>query len=212
MFGPEMSLTIRPLPDEGLMKMFRRLADSLQGAPILNLLIFGSSSASAPAADAMKRTFGKARWPVTWVDGGACDGSPIAGIQVSALTGGAVQPIWLAGRVVGSVFQDASARHCLLGGLGPARPSSSREDQTKQTLEQLETALAQAAFSIADTVRTWFYLDNILSWVRAIQSRAHLDLLRRQIPIRLTPGQHGHRRAKSGRNRAAPSPPAPCSH
>ena len=31
-------------------------------------------------------------------------------------------------------------------------------------LEDLQTILAQAGFDLADTVRTWFYLEDILSW------------------------------------------------
>jgi enamine deaminase RidA (YjgF/YER057c/UK114 family) len=36
--------------------------------------------------------------------------------------------------------------------------------QTKETLENLSKALEQGGFSLADTVRTWFFLDDILSW------------------------------------------------
>src|SRR5450759_6025433 len=37
-------------------------------------------------------------------------------------------------------------------------------EQTRQTLEKLKIVLAQAGFDLADTVRTWFFLENILSW------------------------------------------------
>jgi len=160
----EISVTLRPLPGEGITELFGRLADALQGATILNLLVFGSVSASAAATEAMRRWFGRIDWPVMWVEGGACDFSPIAGIQVFGFDGGAVQRIRLDGRVVGSVFRDDSARYCLLGGLGPNQKSSSRTSQTKQVLDNLEKALEECGFTLADTVRTWFFLENILSW------------------------------------------------
>jgi len=162
--GHELSLTIRPLPGESIRELCGRLADALQGATILNLLVFGSVNATAAAMEAMRRQFGKIDWPVMWVEGGACDSGPIAGMQVFGFDGGAVQRLRLDGRVVGSVFQDGAARHCLLGGLGPDQNSSSRADQTKQTLDHLANALAQCGFTLADTMRTWFYLENILSW------------------------------------------------
>ena len=159
-----MSLTIRPMPGEGIMETFGRVAAELQGTAILHMTVFGLVRANEAAMEALKRTFGKLDFPVTWVDGGACDGGLIAGIQVSGLAGGKVQRLRLDGRVIGSAFQSGGARHSLVGGLGPSQHSSSRADQTKQTLERLAAALAQAGFSIAHVVRTWFYLDDILSW------------------------------------------------
>jgi enamine deaminase RidA (YjgF/YER057c/UK114 family) len=70
----------------------------------------------------------------------------------------------LNGRMVGSVFEEGGIRHCLLGGLGPNPGTVSRPDQLRQTLESLEKALAQAGFLLGDVVRTWFYLDELLSW------------------------------------------------
>jgi enamine deaminase RidA (YjgF/YER057c/UK114 family) len=65
---------------------------------------------------------------------------------------------------VGSVFNNGAARHCLLGGLGPVQKVSARGEQTKETLGNLAGALAQGGFSLADMVRTWFFLEDILSW------------------------------------------------
>ncbi len=87
-------------------------------------------------------------------------------MQAFAFSAGRVQPIALHGRVVGSVFEDGALRHCLLGGLGPSLFSAARPDQFRQTLGLMETALAQAGFALGDVVRTWFYLDELLSWYR----------------------------------------------
>jgi enamine deaminase RidA (YjgF/YER057c/UK114 family) len=164
--GSEVSLTIKPLPGEGIADLFNRLAGTLGklNATILHLTIFGSISANAAAMEAMRRRFGKIDWPLTWIEGAACNGSPIASLQIFGFAGGTVDRISLDGRVVGSVFNDGAARHCLLGGLGPVRNSIPRPDQTKETLDNLARALAQGGFSLADTVRTWFFLDDLLSW------------------------------------------------
>jgi len=160
----EFCLTLRPRPGESLDDLFQRLADELQGATLLKLMIFGALDAGPAAADAMHRALGGTDWPVSWLEGGSCHGHPIAGLHAFAFTSGDVDRIRIDGHVVGSVFQDASARHCLLGGVVPRRCYPARADQTRHTLAQLEGDLAQAGFALGDLVRTWFYLDDILSW------------------------------------------------
>lgn len=160
----EFSLTARPMPGENIGHSFARIAEALHGATITHLLVFGSTTAGALATEAMQHVFGRIDWPVTWAEGSARDGNKIAGIQVFAFAGGPVERIRLDGHVVGCVFEEGGARHCLLGGLGPKHHSLCPADQTKETLERLDAALAQTGFSIADTVRTWFFLDDILSW------------------------------------------------
>lgn len=160
------SLTVKLLPGEGLMEMFGRLGVALKelDAAIVKLMIFGSTSASPAAAEAMRRVFGGVGWPVTWVEGAACDGNLVGGMQVFALAGSAVQRIVQNGRVVGSVFEEGGARQCVLGGVGPREICSNRAEQTRATIGHMQEALGQAGFSFADVVRTWFYMDDIRSW------------------------------------------------
>jgi enamine deaminase RidA (YjgF/YER057c/UK114 family) len=167
--GSEFSFTVKPLPGQGIMEMFSRLAVALKDADTTpaKLMVFGSLSARPAADEAMRRVFGRIDWPVTWVEGAAGNDHPIAGMQAFAFDAGRVNPITLNGRVVGSVFEEGAMRHCLLGGLGPGQRSTSRPDQLRQTLENLEAALELAGFSLPDVVRTWFYVDQILSWYGA---------------------------------------------
>jgi len=198
--GPEFSFTVKPLPGEGIMEMFSRLALALKDSDTtpVNLMVFGSVSAHPAAEEAMRRVFGGIAWPVTWVEGAACDDHPIAGMHAFAFSAGRVNPIALNGHVVGSVFEDGAMRHCLLGGLGPSLFSASRPDQFRQTLEHLETALAQAGFALGDVVRTWFYLDELLSWYRAF-NQARTQAYSR---IRFRSGSSPASTGISGRNPA----------
>jgi enamine deaminase RidA (YjgF/YER057c/UK114 family) len=52
----------------------------------------------------------------------------------------------------------------VLGGVGPASHSAPRADQTRQTFDHLAEALARGGFRLADLVRTWFFLDDLLLW------------------------------------------------
>ncbi len=164
--GLELSITVEPLPKEDIEGPFKRLAATLNkcAATLVHLTILGKVSASAAAAEAMQRVFGGVDWPVTWVEGSACDGGPLAGLQAVALAGGEVQPIRVDGCVIGSVFEDGAFCHCVLGGVGPASPSAPRADQTRQTLDHLREALVRGGFRLGDLVRTWFFLDDLLLW------------------------------------------------
>jgi enamine deaminase RidA (YjgF/YER057c/UK114 family) len=163
--GSQISFTIRPATGENVFDLGDRLARQLheRAAAPLHLLVFGNVNTSAAANDTLRKVFGRVDWPVTWVEGADCAGKPIAGIQVHAFTG-KIERIERHGRVVGSVFTEGGARQCLVGGLSPADKTLARAEQTRLTLEELQAVLALAGFELADTVRTWFFLENILSW------------------------------------------------
>ena len=163
--GELLSLTFQPRPGETIQALCRRLADQLldYSATPLHLLVFGDCRASTVVRETLRQNLGRVDWPITWAEGAACNGHPISGIQVQAFTG-AVERIAFGGRVVGSVFTDGGARQCVVGGLAPEDKKNSQAGQTRQALEDLQIVLAQAGFELADTVRTWFFLENILSW------------------------------------------------
>lgn len=158
------SLTLQPRADEPVPAFCRRVAATVldQGATPLHLLALGDCRAASPVLASLKKLLGRSDWPVTWV-AGAGPGRPIAGLQVHAFTG-PVERITLGGRVVASVFTDGGARQCLAGGLMARDLTLSRGGQTARVLEDLREILASAGFELTDAVRTWFYLEDILSW------------------------------------------------
>jgi enamine deaminase RidA (YjgF/YER057c/UK114 family) len=179
--GAEIFLTLKPLPGEGIIETFGRLAAALKelDATMVHLTVFGSVLAGAAGTEAMRRVFGGIDWPVTWVEGAACDDRPIAGMHAFAFAGSAVKRIVQDGRIVGSVFEDGTTRQCLLGGMVPRRMGSSRSAQTQETLQNIGKALAQAGFSFCDVVRTWFYLDHLLRWYdefNQVRTRAYSQI------------------------------------
>jgi len=157
-------LTFRLQHGENIPALVQRMAAALEGVTIVDLLVFGSNHALRSLDEAFKKVFPMPDWPVTWVDGEGCNKRHIAGIQVTGFIGGTVGRIRSGGKVVGSVFTYGGARHCVVGGIRPDGFSDARGDQTKQALEKLAATLGQAGFSIADIVRTWFFLEDILSW------------------------------------------------
>ena len=165
----EFALTLLPRPGEGFAPVCRRLAAALEEreAQILKMAVFGALDACEDGLRALRESLGEIAWPLTWVEGLSCQDTPIAGVQVLALSGGAVKRVSLEGRVVGSVFEDGEVRHCLLGGVGPRETTLRRPDQAVQALEGLERALFDAGFTLGDLARTWFFNEDILAWYGA---------------------------------------------
>jgi enamine deaminase RidA (YjgF/YER057c/UK114 family) len=163
--GLSFTRTFTPQSGEVASELFHRIARELKQSKAvpLHVLVFGSATAAAGGAAALEEGFGRLDFPLTWIDGADCAGRTIAGVQLYAFTG-EVKRIQLDGRVLGSVFTEGSAQQCVVGGLTHSDPSQSPAEQTRQTLLQLQSVLASGGFDLADTVRTWFFLENILQW------------------------------------------------
>ncbi|MBI5766432.1 MAG: hypothetical protein HZA93_01455 [Verrucomicrobia bacterium] len=164
--SPEFVVTETMRHGETVTDAFRRLEAQLaaRDAELLSVMLYGSLAARDQVERAMRQALGETQWPVTWIEGASCDGSPLAGVQVFAVSGREVTRVRLGNRIVGSVYEDEGARHCLLGGLGPTARTLGAPAQVQQTFGNLEWALDQAGFELADVVRTWFYNDDILAW------------------------------------------------
>lgn len=164
--SPEFVLTETMTAGEPLAAVFERLAGKLaaQEAELLSVMIFGALAARVEIDQAMHTTLGETQWPVTWIEGPGCDGAPLAGVQAFAVSGRPVMRVRLGNRIVGSVYEDEGARHCLLGGLGPTARTLGAGAQVQQTFGNMEWALDQAGFEFGDIVRTWFYNEDILAW------------------------------------------------
>lgn len=159
------ALTVQPRAGESIPDLCRRLARGLQevGATPLQLLAFGDCRAQAAVVEALSRQLDGREFPVTWVEGRACSGAPVAGLQVHAFSGPVESVAW-DGRPIASVFTDGGARQCVIGGVVPPDLSAARPAQTTRALEQLQSVLNAAGFQLEDVVRTWFFLDKILTW------------------------------------------------
>ena len=162
----EFHLTIRPLPGEKPVGIIRRLAAMLEGrdASIVRQEIFGSIAAHPETMRALQHEFGNVDWPLTWVEGSGSGNGSIAGMHIFALTGARVDTIRQKGRMVGRVFNDGYSRHCFLGNLVPTNPSASKSAQSRDMFEQMEQGLLETGMDMTNVVRTWLFLDDILSW------------------------------------------------
>jgi len=159
-------LTVCPLPEEPLASTFRRASEAVleSEAKVVKMDVLGALAEHPTGIRCLEEAFGVVEWPVTWVEGGSCGRSVIAGIQIQAVRRAAVETVLLSDRPAGRVFEDEEARYCILGNITPDDASADRGTQARQVLEKLETALGLAGMGITDVIRTWFHIDRILQW------------------------------------------------
>ena len=160
----EVFITAATVAGESAEKMLGRIAGVIDdiGARIVSQELFGFSGDGDMRM--LSEAFGSVCWPVTCVEQDCAPAQGVGGTQLWAVTGVPVEPLELEGRIVGSLFEDDFARYCRLGGLVPRDTSRSRDEQTREVLEYMETALHAAGLEFSHVPRTWFYNDDILSW------------------------------------------------
>lgn len=165
----EFHLTITPQPTESPVALVRRLAEAINPleATLVRLIAFGSVDASKPTLAALRQAFDTLDLPLTWIEGLGCEGAPLSGIQVHAVSGADVHALPFGPQTSARIWRDATATHCVLSGLGPTGANVPTTGQAQETFQQLQSCLAHADMTMKNVARTWFYLDDILSWYGA---------------------------------------------
>ena len=161
-------LFITALPDDGggFRSMFENVFRTVREheATILHKDVFGIPAVTKEGIEALHDVWGEVNWPVTWLDEGDSAGAALTGVTAHAVTDVDVERVVLDGRIVGSVFDDGSARRCCLGDLRPADTSLPRREQAMAAFDMMERALGTIGMEFSDVVRTWLYLDRLLEW------------------------------------------------
>lgn len=142
-------------------------------AAVLGVDLFGTAAEIAEMAGAVARAGIAA--PLTSVVSSA-SGRP--GLQLLAATGTKPEPLVVRDRLRGYLIESHGTAHCFLGGLLPADPGASREDQTQEVFAAIEETLELAGLSFQHVVRTWFYNENILEWYAGF-NRVRTEYFRR---------------------------------
>ncbi len=159
-------ITAHPDADGSTDSMFAKVADFARerDARIVTQYVFGGCDLHGSGIPEIERTSGGIAWPVTWIQGDGASGAYLTGTQAFAVRGIELEPVYLDGRVVGNLFDSENARCCLLGDLGPTDLSRSREEQARETFERMDAALKTVGMDFSNVVRTWLYLDKLLTW------------------------------------------------
>lgn len=108
--------------------------------------------------------------PPTYIQGVPCNGSGIAGIHVIAArpaTADAAKIIEWQGSPCGRQITGDDAVYLALSDLARLLPEEARSrptDETREALLLADEMLREHEWTFDDVRRTWFYLDDILSW------------------------------------------------
>ena len=130
-------------------------------AKIASQEVFCSNGDEASLTRRFEEKLGPLNWPLTCTD---WQREGLIGIQLWAVSKVKIDPITLNGYTIGSVFEDDCARYCRLGGLRSTDISKDRDTQAYELFQLIEKTLVEAGFSLKDILRTWFYMDDILTW------------------------------------------------
>jgi enamine deaminase RidA (YjgF/YER057c/UK114 family) len=146
--------------------MFENLGSfvSEHNARIVAQDVFGACELHPEGINALESACGKLEWPVTWIEGYGRSTKNLTGTQAYAISGVSVEPVRLDGQIIGGMFEDDDAKYCLLGDLRPTDISCSRTKQAHATFEKMEAALRLVGMDFSNVVRTWLYINEILSW------------------------------------------------
>jgi enamine deaminase RidA (YjgF/YER057c/UK114 family) len=139
-------------------------AVSKKDAGILSQVVFVPEGMTGDGCRCLQAAFGTPKWPVAWLEFPDGDGTGLVSSQTFAVSGVPVQRLEMDGRIVGSFYESDAAEFCLLGSVGPSDLSAAPRLQCRQIFELIETALSRVDMTFHHVMRTWFYLDRILSW------------------------------------------------
>jgi enamine deaminase RidA (YjgF/YER057c/UK114 family) len=140
----------------------------------LNERIFGEVSTAVSLVDIRAAALGEdtenGSVPPTHIEGAPCTGNGVAGIHVIAArpsTVDSVETVDWQGAPCGRRVVGDDASYLALSDLARLLPAEARNrpvDEAREALQLAEEMLREHDWSFADVRRTWFYLDDILSW------------------------------------------------
>jgi len=136
----------------------------VRNAIVVRHEIFGSNAAHTETMQALRQEIRDFDWPVMWIGSGKDTDRAISGMHVFAVAGTCVDTIRQGGEPMGRVFSDGYERHCFLGNIKPSNLTTPKATQCHEIFEKMERLLLEAGMEMTNVVRTWFFLDDILSW------------------------------------------------
>lgn len=189
----------RPGDDRGtglLAHVFETLKS--ENLTAVSVRLFGDSAALAEASSCLQTQAAPVACPPLRI---VQDHQPLA-VQVYAVSAAQAVPVYHADAPTGFRFEDNDAAYTLLRIL-PEINSADPHGQTRSVFEQAHTILADGGGGFAQSVRTWLFADNILSWYdRLNAARNHFfqqhDIYRQLVPASTgvgTANAHGTRLA-----------------
>lgn len=189
----EIHFQLIPEPGETAMRFTEKIAKILNryNAKIIRASFFGNLSQLDSTIKHLSNNLSGINFPYSWIEGDKCTDALINGVYIFAISGVEVKQLYNSGKIVGSYFQTEEADFCFLGGLYSDPAFLSPEKQTVNILVSADNLLHQIGLSYDNTIRTWFYLDNILNWYNEFNNARTSFFLQHDIFNKLVPASTG---------------------
>lgn len=188
----ELHLQLLPLADETVEEFCKKISDILRDneVNIVRATFFGSLSEKNKVVNELEKSLKQINFPLTWIEGGNCTESFINGVYIYAISGLELKRLYIKKDVVATFFQTDDADFCYLGGLKSEKHLSPYE-QTLSILNQADEILNSVNLKYDNTIRTWFYLDEILEWYNDFNKARTLFFNKHNIFNKLVPASTG---------------------
>jgi enamine deaminase RidA (YjgF/YER057c/UK114 family) len=132
-------------------------------AQTISARLFGSKTEVNRAASFLKSANGEVTCPPLLILQGSPDTPMPLRIQIHAVSGANTKPVYFEDSVIGWTYEDAGTNYYMLNILSEA-PQESKYTQTKGVFEKANRILNTLGLNFSNTIRTWLYAEDILSW------------------------------------------------
>ena len=148
--------------DETLNSVFGCFKDYLieNNFQILTQFFFGNNINEKENKRFAEKYFNKLSWPVTSLKQEGRLWSTI----ITAVKTNTIKTIYRNSNVIGNLYNDNYSEYCLFGGLMPKSKIIPKDLSTESIFKLIESELNNINMNFNNIVRTWFYLDELLSW------------------------------------------------
>ncbi|OGV55258.1 MAG: hypothetical protein A2017_09530 [Lentisphaerae bacterium GWF2_44_16] len=178
----EHCLTVNGSNSAEMDSLIRASASSLK-ADVMGRFVFAGTEHYKKFIESVKAPDGN----ISWLQGDACKDGKITSMQAFAVNGGDLKILNVKSRKTGFLYEDADARYCRLCGMMPQNPGAPKPEQAAELFESISDALNACGFKFTDTVRTWFYIDKVLTWYKEFNAVRtaffeKMDIFSRMVP------------------------------
>lgn len=142
---------------ENLEQIFEKIKNYLvdKNYKIFSQFLFANSFYENENKNLAEKYFNSLAWPVTVINQ---DGNTW-GTIITAIKTDKLETIYQNNNVIGNIYQDKYADYCYLGGL-----ANYIKKDAKSLFQVIESELNRVEIHFKNVVRTWFYLNNLISW------------------------------------------------
>lgn len=127
--------------------------------------------------------------PLCILQDDSVDGTPLD-IQVHAVTGANLKRLYFEDVCVGYEFEDAHTKYYMLNVL-PDNEDASKYDQADNLFERSHAILQGLGLNFSDTIRTWLFIQDILSWYGDLNKARDQFFERHDLFNKLVPASTG---------------------